>query len=615
MGSESAITATGVSNLTKMLGALGDITLLKNLTSQVFNIRSQFQDIESEMTVFLGSAEKAQAHVQELLDYAYYNIFEFKDLTAASSQLLAFGNDVNEVIPIIDKLSNIASGTKQPLGDLVALYNNAKNIGEVDAMGLQQWARQGIVITDVLAEMGVQVDRSAIKFEHLEMVLNKVTSEGGRYHNFMASQMENLSASYGQLQNNLSVMFNEIGKKLQDPMKKAIDIAGILVDNYEKIGRVLIGLVATYGVYRTAIVLVNSVKAAQKAIYAANTVALMPNTTATKVLTAAIWKQVAAQLGLNAAMNVNPAMLIATALAALGTALWALRDRTTEAERAQKRHNNTLKEAKDRKDALISKGNELISTLQSETTTVYQQVEAYRELLALLPQLEGKSMAEIMQMDGAELARLLNEQADKQNKKTREKDYRDALAQAEEWKKIRKNAIRSGGSGRVQGAKVEYYENLAKEIKAEIDKIADIEREAFLLANPEVQKREWEQAKAKLIAESEALQAQLKGDWTDITLNVQIRAKESLIQDTNAKLQSLDRVYENSITQNKPYWENIKKEAEDALAAIGIDSVGSDDWNKYTEQINEANKALESWNDRRRENATSGKDPNDELQK
>ncbi|MDR0207346.1 MAG: hypothetical protein LBI45_08850 [Bacteroidales bacterium] len=232
---------------------------------QMFHIRSEFQDTEKSMEVFLGSAEKAQSHVNELLDYAYYNMFEFSDLTKASAQLLAFGNNVNDVIPIIDKLSNIASGTKQPLGDMIDLYNKAKNIGKIDAMGLQQWAARGVVITDVLKDMGVEVDRSSVKFEHLEMVLNKVTSEGGMFHNLMASQMDNLSASAGQLKDTIAIMLNELGTKAQPIMKGSIDVAGNLVQNYEKIGKTILEIVAAYGVYRAAIIAITATINAQVA--------------------------------------------------------------------------------------------------------------------------------------------------------------------------------------------------------------------------------------------------------------------------------------------------------------------------------------------------------------
>jgi len=397
--------------LTKSFLALGGAAALTGFARQVFNIRSQFQDIESSMTVFLGSAEKAQKHVQELLDYAYYNMFEFKDLTVASSQLLAFGNDVESVIPIIDKLSNIAAGTKQPLGELVDLYNKAKSMGVVQAQHLQSWARQGIVITDVLKEMGVEVDRSSIKFEHLEMVLDKVTSEGGRFHNLMESQMQNLSASWGQLQDNLQVMFNEIGKKTQDTMKGAIDFAGVLVDNYEKIGRVILGLVGTYGAYRAAIIAVNAAKALNVNLTYMSALAGKNLTIAQGIGAIATMTWQRAMSLLNKTMMANPFVFVTTLVFGLATAIWALRDRTDAATKAQERHNEAMKAAKERRDGIISNGNQLISTIESETATIYEQIEAWELLKDSLPQ--GVSYQDFLNMNPNERRRMLKDETDR----------------------------------------------------------------------------------------------------------------------------------------------------------------------------------------------------------
>ncbi|MCL1932848.1 MAG: tape measure protein, partial [Candidatus Azobacteroides sp.] len=233
---------------------------ISGFVQKMFQVRSEFQDTESSMRVFLGSAEKAAEFMKELQDYAWYNMFEFSDLTKESAKLLAFGNDVDSVIPILDKLSNIAAGTKQPLSEFVDLYNKAKNTGKIDAIGLQSWGAKGVVITDVLKEMGIEVDRSAVKFEHLEMVLDKLTGSGGMFHGLMKEQMNNLSASFGQLQDDITIMFNEIGEKTEGVMKGAIDIADKLIQNYEKVGKTVLEIAAAYGIYKAAIMTVTAVQ-------------------------------------------------------------------------------------------------------------------------------------------------------------------------------------------------------------------------------------------------------------------------------------------------------------------------------------------------------------------
>ena len=230
---------------------MGVMTFLEHVKS----VRSEFQDMESSMQVFLGSEEKGSIFMQQLQDYAWYNMFDFKDLVAASQQMIAYGNSVESIIPAIDKLSNIATATHAPLGEMVALFNKAKATGFVDAQAIQSWALKGLVIKDVLKEMGEKAQGSKITFEQLNKVLTHVTSEGGMFHGIMDSQMNNISASIGQLQDNTDLMFNEIGESMQEPLRKIIDVAAYLVDHFKEVAATLAAAGISYGAFKVGSVM------------------------------------------------------------------------------------------------------------------------------------------------------------------------------------------------------------------------------------------------------------------------------------------------------------------------------------------------------------------------
>ncbi|MBR6246157.1 MAG: hypothetical protein IKR15_02200 [Bacteroidales bacterium] len=320
---------------------------LTAFVSKVKQTREYFQDIESAMEIFLGSAEKASKFTEKLKDYAWYNTFEFDELAAASKQLLAFGNDVNNVIPIIDKLSNVATATRQPLMDLVQLYNKAKNVGKLDARSIQQWASRGLVLTDVLKEMGQTVDRTNISFQQLDAALNHVTQEGGMFAGIMEKMMPNLSMSWGQLQDDLTLMFNEIGEALQGPMQQAIEAIDRIVDNYKTYVKWIGALVAVYGTYRAALAVTSVVEKANLA---------------TKGLTIAaekaeyMWLLMVekAQKKLNATIMKNPYVLAATALATFISAVVLLQKQTKTASELVEESQDIIKQYDDSGKVLSS---------------------------------------------------------------------------------------------------------------------------------------------------------------------------------------------------------------------------------------------------------------------
>ena len=427
--------AQSVDTLTKAFMKLGGIAAIGGFVRQMFKIRAEFQDTEKSMQVFLGSAEKASKFMKELQDYAWYNMFEFADLTKESAKLLAFGNDVNTVIPILDKLSNIAAGTKRPLEDLVDLYNRAKNLGSVNANDFASWAKSGVVLNDVLKDMGVEVEKNAIKFEHLEMALNKVTSEGGMFHGLMASQMDNLSASVGQLQDNFAIMLNEIGTKAQGVLKGAVDSAAWLVNNYEKLGKVIVALIATYGAYRAALAINN------KLVTLKNTLAVYDIATK-KVQIGLTLKQITAQVALNKVIMANPYVLLATAVIGLGAAIWTLRDKTTAAEKAQADYNKRKKEAAEKErehkqkiDELLSSVTDLILAECERNDALSKLREKYKDIFADYD-LETIKLADILR-----LKQLINEADAKRNREKKAKDLDDLDNEINKYE----NAINSPG--------------------------------------------------------------------------------------------------------------------------------------------------------------------------
>ena len=366
---------------------------------KIYEARSAMQDLESTMKVFLGSEEKAAKFTKELQNYAYWNMFEFTDLTEASTQLMAYGTATEDLIPIIDKLSNVATGTKKPLQDYIELFNKAKATGKVDANGLERWAAAGIVLKDELKKMNVEVSGSTVTFKQLEQVLDKVTSDGERFGGLMMSQMDNLSASWGQLEDNFANMLNELGTELQDVFKGGIDFASTLIDNYDKIGKALATLILMYGEYKAVLI-------ATRAIQSANV--LLDNIRLIGMFRKELGLLKAAQQAFNITAMQNPYILLASVLIMTVTAIVGLTrafsDNRTELEKVNDAYDERIRGLEDEQRL----SNELIRTLKDETAS-YEALALARLKLADLPAFENYEAGEIAVMTPEEVQQILND--------------------------------------------------------------------------------------------------------------------------------------------------------------------------------------------------------------
>ena len=161
------------------------------------------------------------------------------------------------------------------------------------------------------------------------------------------------------MQDAMDNAFNEMGQKSEGIIMSGIQLTTSLIENYETIGKVLVGMIATYGVYKTALI-------TNIALTHSWTVAARADAVAKGIQTIATKAQTVAQLALNAAMKANPYVLAATLIVGAATAMWALHDSTTAAERAQKKYNKTKADSLQKEEEHKSRLENLIATIQNE---------------------------------------------------------------------------------------------------------------------------------------------------------------------------------------------------------------------------------------------------------
>lgn len=541
-----------IDGLKGKVAAFFSVAAAKSFLQKVYETRSYFQDIESSMKVFLGDAEKAADFTQKLKDYAYYNMFEFSDLAQASQQLIAYGNRVEDVIGIIDKLSNIATATKVPLMDMVALYNRAKNLGTVNSDGLASWASRGLVLTDVLRSMGEQVDGMSISFEQLNKALDKVTGEGGMFHGLMEEMMPNLSSSWGQLQDELSSMFNEIGEAMQQPMHDAIDLASSLVGNYKEIAETVAGLVVSYGAYRAALVTLNALKASSIMITKGWTVAEIAQFKAMGLVEKA-------QKALNATLLKNPYTLAAAGVAAVAFGLYKLITAEKGAERAQRQHAEAMEEMSGRYEEAANAAKNYIGIVQDAEAQSGQRALAYSKLRELVPELTNLySQEELAVISLTKAYGDLQKIQDSQKEAELKKAWEDSVESVRKYKDAMDAAEKAGN---------QYMFFRAKEGKEQAEAASKLAFDAYV-------KKSRENAIAYVPDQS------AKG-----------------IEDSQAK-------------RDKAYWEAVKKEAQAALDAMSDEELKSKKAAELKKKIADASKKIGEYSVSTGKGGSAGGDSN-----
>lgn len=381
--------------MTRAAAAFGSGFTAKELISNIAQVRGEFQQLEVAFKTMLGSEDKANALMQQLVKTAATTPFDLQGVANGAKQLLAYGENVENVNDDLIRLGNIAAGLSQPLGDIVYLYGTTMTQGRLYTADLNQFTGRGIPMIRELAKVfGVAegevkslVEAGKVGFPEVQKVIQNLTNEGGMFYNLMQEQSKTITGQISNIEDAVSTMFNEIGKANEGIINEALSGVSYLVENYEKVGKVLVGLVATYGVYKVAVMTVTALQALQASGIAALTIA-------ERAHYGWLVLQTTAQKALNAVMFTNPYVLLATAVVGLGAAMWSLSDNTTSAERALDSYNKKIEklntDEEDRKRTLEG----LVSTINSEVEADVTKLKALKDIEELYPALFRKYVDE-----------------------------------------------------------------------------------------------------------------------------------------------------------------------------------------------------------------------------
>lgn len=372
----------------KALVVIGGAGVLKALGAEMIRVRGEFQAADTAIETLLGNKEKANALMSQVREFAKISPLEFSDVTAATQMMLGFNIEAEKVPRYLQAIGDVSMGNTQKFNSMTLAFSQMSAAGKLMGQDLNQMINAGFNPLQIMSEktgksiatLKDEMSKGAISAEMVQQAFIDATSAGGRFYQMSENASKEINGQLSMMQDALDSVFNELGTKSESVIMDGIQMTTSLIQNYETVGRILAGLVVTYGTYRTAVMLV--------------TAAESKHTLVEIGLTNARLLARKAQLALNAAMLTNPYVLLATAVVGLGVAMWALSDSTTSAERALDSYNKKIEkldtDEEDRKRTLEG----LVSTINSEVEAETTKLKALKDIEKLYPVLFKKYVDE-----------------------------------------------------------------------------------------------------------------------------------------------------------------------------------------------------------------------------
>jgi tape measure domain-containing protein len=307
-----------IGQVAKVAG-LAVVTGFSAATVAGVKLNAELEQSKIAFTTLLGSAERADAFLRDMRDFANTTPFEFQELQSSAKRLLAFGFAAEQIRPMLTAVGDAVAGLGggQEMIDRVTLaLGQMQAKGKVSAQEMMQLAETGIPAWQMLADkMGVTT-QEVMKLSEKGLIpagaAIQALTEGmsDRFGGMMEKMSKTMMGLWSTMKDTAATVLTEItgpafemlrakleavskqidewrdNGSLQEWAEKAkesiaafwavaekvfsalVGVAKWIIDNWGKIVPILAGVLAAFMAYKTAITIINGLQIASKALNA-----------------------------------------------------------------------------------------------------------------------------------------------------------------------------------------------------------------------------------------------------------------------------------------------------------------------------------------------------------
>lgn len=408
-----------MSNMGKKL--LGGYSI-KEFLSSMIRVRGEFQSMQTAIETMVGKDMAGQL-IPQIKELAKISPLTMSDMVGAEKMMLGFNIQAEDTIKYLKAISDISMGESSKFNSLTLAFSQMSAAGKLMGQDLNQMINAGFNPLQIISEktgksiatLKDEMSKGAVSAEMVQQAFIDATSAGGKFYNMSENASKTINGQLSMMQDALDSVFNELGTKSESVIMDGIQMTTSLIQNYETVGRILAGLVVTYGTYRTAVMLV--------------TAAESKHTLVEIGLTNARLLARKAQLALNAAMLTNPYVALTVVIGGLATTMWAMSDSTTAAARAQKEYNGIKDAAFKKEQEHKLKIEELLTAARDESLATLTRQKSLEELRKEYPKIfEQYDIEKLKLEDILKLKQKINKEDSRRSVQGRRDDY-NALKQ------------------------------------------------------------------------------------------------------------------------------------------------------------------------------------------
>lgn len=226
-----------------IVGITSAVEALKEFTLEAVRSAAEFQKNQIAFKTFIGSAEQANKVLKDLVQLAVKTPFTSEETIAASRVLAAYGFNANQLISIVGRLGNIASGTQIPLQQLALVFGQIKAAGKLMGQDLLQLVNAGFNplqeiserTGESMANLRIRMGEGKISFDEVAQSIYYATERGGRFYNLNEKLSQTTAGRLDALREKWQLFTREVGIGFESYTSAFVDFGNVVIKAAEGI--------------------------------------------------------------------------------------------------------------------------------------------------------------------------------------------------------------------------------------------------------------------------------------------------------------------------------------------------------------------------------------------
>ena len=217
---------------------IGAVRGIGEMSTGLLKMGARLETVTLQMRTLLGETGNVTVMMKELQEFAAGTPFEFFELTGAAKQLLAFGFEQQQILPILRDLGNVSAATGARLNELIHTSGEIRAEGRLMGRELRELQRRFVPLLETLAEMfdttpgkiRERMSAGLISFQDVERAFQRMNEEGGKFFGAMTDRMESLEGKWSNLMDVINKGLGELGIKVAELFTVKDGIGGLTTE-------------------------------------------------------------------------------------------------------------------------------------------------------------------------------------------------------------------------------------------------------------------------------------------------------------------------------------------------------------------------------------------------